>query len=246
MMRTLLAELRKIITLRSTYIILGIMVALVLLFAGFIDGYRATAASLASPDMLSGEVTSAVSVTSVLLALVGLLLFAHEYRYNLIMYTLTSTRSRSQVLLAKILAVTLFVVPMVLFVSALSPLAAYAGAHLRGLHMVHQTFNYWDLLWRNVFFAWAYAMFALVFIALIRNQIGAIIVFFIVPGTVEGILSLLLKGNAKYLPFTSLASVLKVGAPGSMSPGHSALVASAYLVVLWIFTWIMFLRRDAN
>ena len=246
MMATLRAELRKIFTIRSTYIILGSILALIALFAGFIDGYRASATELAMPSLLTNEAINAVGTVSVLSALVGLLLFAHEYRYNTIMYTLTAARSRTRVLVAKIVAVTIFVVPVTILVGILSPLFAVLGMHLHGLHMVAQTINYGDILWRCLFFGWGYAMFALVFVALIRNQVGAIIIFFLAPGTIENIAGLLLKGNQKYLPFTALGTVLNTKAIPGTTPVNSAIIAACYMVVFWAAAWWAFARRDAN
>ena len=246
MIASLRSELRKIATVRSTYVILAAALALVALFAGFIDGYRATTDSLMSPDMLSGEVTSAVGFTGVLTAIVGLLSFAHEYRYNTIMYTLTSNRSRLVALIAKILAVTIFIVPATLILGALSPLLALAGLHLHHLHIVHQSLDYPNLIWRSLLFTWGYAMFALVFVALIRNQVGAIVAFFIIPGTVENLLGLLLKDNQKYLPFTALGSLISDKSIGGSTPAHSAVVVACYMVAFWIIAGASFIRRDAN
>ncbi|HEY1645756.1 MAG TPA: hypothetical protein VGF75_05295, partial [Candidatus Saccharimonadales bacterium] len=99
---------------------------------------------------------------------------------------------------------------------------------------------------------WGYAMAGLVIAALLRNQIGAIIVLFVVPDTVEGLLSILLKNNTVYLPFSALHTMLGVGlnssnsAGPSISPLHALYVFLAYLVVAWLIAWYMFIRRDAS
>src|ERR1700690_121413 len=99
MRAALKAELRKLLTVRSTYFILIVVLLLEVLFAFYISGWRATATDLHSSGALSSAVTDAVTAVSIFSALVALLLFTHEYRYNTIMYTLTASNSRSRVLL---------------------------------------------------------------------------------------------------------------------------------------------------
>ena len=91
-------------------------------------------------------------------------------------------------------------------------------------------------------------MAGLLIAALVRNQVGAIITLFIVPDTVEGLLSLLLKKNAVYLPFSSIHAVIGQGLNynNSITAGHAALLFSGYLIIGWLIVWVLFLRRDAN
>lgn len=241
------AELRKLLTVRSTYIYVAFSVAIAVLFAGFGEGYKATSASLHGSGLLAGEVTSAVSFVSVIAALVGLLLFAHEYRFNTIMYTLTASNSRTKVLVAKIFAVSAFSLVFTLFMAVLSPLLTLAGVHLHGLHMVAQSIPYANLAWRCLFYGWAYAMLALVIAALIRNLVGAIVVLLLFPAIVENLASLLIKENVKYLPFKALDGVLQTSDRGAvLTPTHAVVVVAAYLIGLWLIAWVLFLRRDAN
>ncbi|MEO6513156.1 MAG: hypothetical protein ABIR37_00570 [Candidatus Saccharimonadales bacterium] len=238
------AEFRKLLTVRSTLFIFLIGLALVTLFAGFIEGYRGTPPELLNPFKLMSEVTGAVSVVGILAAITGLLLWAHEYRHLTIMYTLTSSNNRSKVLLAKVIVVTVYALLFTAVLTTLSPLLTIAGAHLHGHDLGPQMFYYRDIIWRTLFYGWAYGMLGLMLAGLIRNQIGAIVVLFIVPSMVEGILTLLLKSNAIYLPFTALGSV--VNKNPQLSYTKAAAVFMIYLVVGWLITWILFLRRDAN
>src|SRR5258706_14974622 len=104
MMGTLKSEVRKILSLRSTYVILGFEVAMNLLFAFYVTGWRLDAQSLASSSFLASQVNSSINALGLFGALVAMLLVTHEYRYNTIVYTLTANRSRSQVWLAKFIA----------------------------------------------------------------------------------------------------------------------------------------------
>jgi ABC-2 type transport system permease protein len=250
MMNTLKAEFKKLLSVRSTYIIIILSLVIVIFYAGYIQGFRASQTDILNRGLLASEVTGAVGIITVLFSIIALLLFAHEYRYNTIMYSLTSSNSRSKVLLSKILAITVFSVIFTVFIGVFSPLMTAAGLHLKGLHLVPQTLHYGSLLWTSLLYGWGYSMWALVIVALIRNQVGSIVVFFIVPGSVESLLGLLLKNNVKYLPFTALQGVLNDPdnhrSLSTLTPGRSAIVAVAYLVGAWIVAWVLFLRRDAN
>jgi ABC-type transport system involved in multi-copper enzyme maturation permease subunit len=100
------SELRKVFTVRSTYVILLLVLALEVFFAFYSSGWHIDAADLHNPDTLANDVTAAVNVVAVFGALIAVLLFSHEYRYNTIMHTLTLSNSRSKVLFAKIFVIT--------------------------------------------------------------------------------------------------------------------------------------------
>lgn len=253
MIASVKSELRKLFSVRSTYLISGFVFLMVFFFAFYIEGIKTSPEALMSPNRLASEVTSAILAVSVFISLVGLLLMSHEYRYNTIMYTLTSSKSRTRTLFAKIIAVSAYAITMSLIVIVLSPILTYLGVHVKGLSLVNQIIPAGNLLWRCLFYGWGYAMAALLIATLVRSQIGAFAAVFLLPVAVESLLALVLKSNAVYMPFTALSQV--VGTPGgehgpqlaaSLSPGKGALVFTAYLVVGWIVAWVLFLRRDAN
>lgn len=253
MIASLRAEFRKLLTVRSTYVILGIALLAMLFFAFYINGFRAEPKLLLNPKHLAQESTQAMNALAFFFSLVGLLLLAHEYRYNTIMYTLTASNSRSRTLFAKVIAVSCFALLASLLTAILAPALAWLGVQLAGHQLAPQIIPLGDTLWRCLFFGWGYAMIALLLITLMRNQIGAIVTLFMVPITAEPLLSLLLKTKTVYLPFMSLSQVLAIpgvdAAPqgsGSLTPLHGAMVFSLYLVVGWIVAWVLFLRRDAN
>jgi ABC-type transport system involved in multi-copper enzyme maturation permease subunit len=248
MIPTLKAEFRKLLSVRSTYYMLGFVLLIAVFFAFYASGWKLDKTDLLNPNTLSGDVTSAISVVSIIVALIAVLLMSHEYRYNTIMYTLTSSNSRGKVLLAKILAVSCFSVVFTLCIGALSPLLSLLGIHAHHLKLVPQTIHYGSLVWQSLFYGWGYAMAGLVIATLVRNLVGAIVTLLIVPGTVESLLGLLLKKNTVYLPFTALDKVIGQGMNynKAITPLHAALVFSGYLIVAWAVAWTLFLRRDAN
>jgi ABC-2 type transport system permease protein len=239
------AEFRKLFTVRSTYVILGLSLLLEIFFAFYVSGIKAKQEVFASPDYLASQAGSAISTLGLIAGLAAVMLITHEYRYNTIMYTLTSSKSRLRVLLAKFCAISVFAVVFAAIYGALSPLLAGLGAHVHGLDVVNQQFDVWPLIWHNIFAGWAFVMFVSIMATIIRSQVGAIAAVFLVPGTVEQLLGLLLKQNQVYLPFSSLNVLFNDGRQ-AITPEHAALVACAYLVVGFTVTALLFVRRDAN
>jgi ABC-2 type transport system permease protein len=252
MMATLKAEFRKLLSVRSTYFILLFVLLLIIFFGFYVSGWKLDKAGLLNPNALANDVTDAISFVSIFAALIAVLLMTHEYRYNTIMYTLTSSNSRSKVLLAKILVISSFSIVFTLGVGVLSPLLSFLGIHAHHLKLVPQTFHYGSLVWHGLFYGWGYAIAGLVIASLVRSQVGAIVTLLIVPTTVESLLGLLLKHNTVYLPFSSLNQVVGSGSSmrdpssGHLSPGKAAGVYCIYLVIGWIVAWTLFVRRDAN
>lgn len=249
MIQSIRSELRKLLTVRSTYVIIALCLAVVIFFAFYLEGYRQTA-NVRDPGLLAREITSAANALGIFIAIAGILLMTHEYRYNTIMYTLTASRGRTQTLLAKIIVISLFAVALTLLVCTLAPLLTYLGIQAKGLDIVPQNIPYADVYWRVAFYGWAYSMIALLISALIRNQVGAFAVFLLFPIMAESLLTLLLREKAIYLPFTAMNTVLSTfsQSPGSstLTPERAALVTLGYLVVGWAIAWFLFLRRDAS
>lgn len=253
MTATLKAELKKLFTIRSTYYvsIFALLLAAFIMFyaVGFKQTPRDT--SLFVESTLTGFGSMALFA-----AIVSLLLLGNEYRYNTIIYTLSSARSRSKVLLSKIVIVMTYalVYTTVLMVVALGML--WAGVAASGHPIPHQDINYLVYYGKVLFYAEAYVIAALLFVALLRNVIGAIAVLLLLPGTIETLLSLLLKHNSVYMPFTALSQVIQAPTfsdksnrltdAGHLSPIKGAIVFLIYLIIGWIIAWYLFLKRDAS
>jgi ABC-type transport system involved in multi-copper enzyme maturation permease subunit len=250
MMAALKSEFRKLLTVRSTYIITALVIVFVALISFYFEGWRLDAAALRDPTQLAGDVTGALNVT-VFGAIIAILLMTHEYRYNTIMYTLTSSNSRSKVLLAKFVTISVYALFLAALVGVLSPTLCYLGVHAHGHALIPQTIHYGDLAWRSLFYGWGYGMAGLLLAVLTRNQVASIVALFLIPDVVEQTLGyLLLKHNTVYMPFSALTQVINgpsTGPTGSnLSPAKAAGVYCIYLVVGWIVAWILFLKRDAN
>jgi ABC-type transport system involved in multi-copper enzyme maturation permease subunit len=252
MIDSLKAEVRKLLTVRSTYFILLFTLAIVVLVAGYGNGYRAITANLNDPGLLAGEATDAILVVGILLAVVGLLLVGHEYRYNTILYTLTSSNSRVKTLLSKFAVISVFIFVVTTVLTFIIPLCTIAGVHIAGKHLVPQTFPVWSVLWKTLFLGWGYSMYALILAAVIRSQVGSIVSFLLIPLVGERIIADIFSKSANYLPFQSLQSVVNSAAAAvrgtSQAPSrtHDIVVVLIYIVVGAIVSFVFFVRRDAN
>jgi uncharacterized membrane protein len=119
--------------------------------------------------------------------------------------------------------------------------------HLAHKHLGPQTFTIMPMLWHCLFCGWAYAMYAFILLMILRNQVGAIVTFLLVPLIGENILMLLLKHNSKYLPFTAAQSVIEpTGLGNHTTTLQAAVTVLVYVVVGLAISSILFIRRDAN
>ncbi|HEY4963835.1 MAG TPA: ABC transporter permease [Candidatus Saccharimonadales bacterium] len=257
---SLKSELRKLFSVRSTYILLGLALVYMAFYDFFIVGFRANAkhhgdffVNYHSHYYIFSEVARSGGISPPILfcSIVAVLLMAHEYRYNTIMYTLTASNSRSKTLLAKFLAVTGFAILFALFVEILSPSLAVLGMHVHHLSTTGQVFFYKQFFVRVLFYSWAYSTIGLLLAIFFRNLVAAIAALFLLPVAIEPLISLLLTTNQQqYLPFNAMTAVIDNGIlqPGAnqLSALRSALVVIVYLVVFWLIAWFSFLKRDAN
>ena len=250
-MRTLAGEFRKLLTVPSTYAAAALAFVVSAGMATYLAGSEATSEGLAERTFLATKVADTMAIVAILGAVVGVLVVTHEYRYNMLPYTLTATNDRNKVLAAKVAVVTTFAVVVSLGVDVVAVAASSLTAHLvHGHELAPQTLGYGDLLWRTVLYGWGYAIAGTAIALLVRNQVGAVVTAFVLFGPVEGILSSALGTYGYLLPFTALANVLgsKLSNEALTSVSHQQ-AALAFLVDITIAVsvgWLGFLRRDAS
>lgn len=249
---SLKSEFRKLLTVRTTYYITGIITIVVMFVAFYLEGWRLSSSSLHEPTQLAGDVTGALGL-SILGAVIAILLVTHEYRYNTIMYTFTNSNSRSKVLFSKFIVISAYALFLTALIGILSPVMSYLGVHAHGHAFAPQALHYWSLTWRSLFYGWGYGMAGMLFAFLTRSQVASIVALFLIPSAVEQLLGeLLLKHNSIYMPFSALTQVLNGPSldgrvtSSTMSPIKAAGVYCIYLVVGWLVAWALFMKRDAN
>jgi ABC-type transport system involved in multi-copper enzyme maturation permease subunit len=244
MLAAIKAEFRKLLTTRSTYFIFIFAFILELIFAFWANGYKVSPTMPQTPFFLQSQIMDAVSALALIGAFVGVLLVTHEYRYNTIMYTLTASNSRAKVLAAKIIVATAYALVFTVVMAALAPLLSYIGLSLHGYTLGPQTFYFASFVPHVLFYGWGFVMMGVLLSVLIRSQIGAFAALLLLPGLVEQLLTLVLKSNAVYLPFSAMNAVLHFDP--RLSSGEAVGVFMIYLVVGWLIAFILFKKRDAN
>ena len=250
-MPTLAAEFRKLHTVRSTYAVSLLAFLVTAGLATYLAGWHASYADLAEPTFLATRVADPIALVAIMGTVVAVLVITHEYRYNVLLYTLTATNNRSKVLAAKLAVVSTFAVVLAVGVDVLALAASSLAAHL--VHsdaLAPQTLGYGDLLWRTVLYGWGYAIAGFAIALLVRNQVGTLVTAVVLFGPAEGILSEVLGRYGYLLPFTALANVLgsKLSNEALTSVSHQR-AALAFLVDIAIALsvgWLGFVRRDAS
>lgn len=242
MMNVIKSELRKILTVRATYVVLAIS----LFLAGTISvanlmQLRATDAL----DVSAVELTllAGISLAGQLTAVYAIILMGHEYRYNLIFHTLTATNSRSLVLVAKILTSLLYSWVLTAMVVAIGYLVSSITLDAIVEQPPQQLINWAELAADSFVYVSAFTLIGLLLTVFFRSIVMPIVMIILVPSTIEPLLGLLLDDNQKYLPFASIQELIYPGVEADLL--RSVITISVYLVVGWAAGWYLFLRRDA-
>ena len=251
MVTAIKTEFLKLLTVRSTYIFTGLILALVTFLSIYVFGYQQASQKATSPTFVADTVYSMIGMIVIAVVILSILLVAHEYRYNTILYTFTLNRSRLKVLLSKVLVMMTYA----LFVGVVTIAIAYFGAKfglsLRGVSLSPQEIPLAQLAWQYLAYLWGYALVGIILAVIIRGLVGSIVAFFVIP-TAEGLLSLILKDNTKYLPFRSLdaiaAPVMTMPVPGFGNLANTTALAvfSVYLAIFGLIATLLFIKRDAS
>ncbi|QQS20127.1 ABC transporter permease [Candidatus Saccharibacteria bacterium] len=244
MIAAIRSEIRKLLSLRSTYIIFGLSLLFVMLMDGVVTGYNHVHLD---DTFVNWLITSTLQGTSFILGLIVLLQVTHEYRYNTIAYTLTLARRRTSVFLAKALVSSLAVlIGAVLFV-ATGVASGLIGLAASGASLPEQSILWGDILPKGSVYVWGAGMYALIIGFLLRNQVGAIVMYLFGTAIVEQLLSLLLKDSSGYLPFRALENSLLTGdIATTFTPEKSMAIVFGWIVAAGATAWLLFMRRDAN
>lgn len=289
MVPSLKSEFRKLLTVRSTYLVTGLVIFLTSLFTylGTTKTYEDVqkpaqqqsqqAASdsdksankqevRAEPKLTSNlpkeklllNLQDSVIPVSIFIGIVVILLMGHEFRYNTITYTLTSSNRRSKVFASKIIASATYVVVAALLAFLATIAATYVAVSIKGLYLPPQDLNWVYLFARYGGYILGYSLFGLAIITLIRNLTAGIVALLFLP-TLENIVASIMQSQnieaAKYLPYTVLGRVGDIVNSGVLTiqvesrpvtvPGAVAITA-IYVVGVLAVAWYLFLRRDAT
>lgn len=243
MIHTVKSELRKLLTVRSTYIISGLALLLAAFVNFWIIGYKDVGKAGTNSGVLSDSLLNTASTIGIFIAIVTILMVGHEYRYNTITYSLTSVNRRIKLFAAKYLVLLGFALGFIALTVLLGWACFSVGQSAAGIKTITQHISAWEVAWRSALLAVGMMTYAFIITFILRNLIGAIVLILILPSTVESLLSLLLKDNTRYLPYTALSNLTSLSAPRLTT---TLLTVGAYVVIGLAAAYWLFQKRDAN
>ncbi len=244
MLPSLKSEFRKLLSVRSTYLLITISLLLTVFISFWVFGFKDDNKAAINPTALTNVILATVSVASLFMSFLAVLLVGHEYRYNLIMYTLTGIRRRSDVFVAKLLAVNTVSLVVVSLLAVASIGLFSLGQNAAHINTVTQTVAATEVFWKSLVTILGSVTFAFIVTILLRNLIGAIVLVLVMPTTIEPLIGLLIKENAKYLPYTALNDLTSMS--DKVSYGFSIGVVTVYALIGIIVAYVSFLQRDAS
>jgi ABC-2 type transport system permease protein len=265
-------------TLRSTWWLsaASLLVTTMLAVAFTLTAGTSTAARLGvrhgagSPAVLGDQasfalvLSSAMQMTTLLVGLLGVFAFGHEYRHGTILPMLTSVPRRRSLAAAKLLGVALWaavVAVLCIAMSALVLLVIGRGRFAPGVGFADGRTA--RVVGGTIILVVLFSLVGLGLGWLLRNVPAAVSLLFVLPVAVEPILRVLLSVNAlhslagagRFLPFTAggqlVAYTTRVDPSvpeafrNDLSPLAGGLTFAAVVAVLLIISAVLFQRRDA-
>lgn len=249
-MKLLAAELLKLRTTRTPYVLLLVSTALAAAAtAGFVGSGALGEAE--DPPLSLGQ---AASFGTLFAAVVGILVVTSEYRHATVMTTFLAEPRRVRVLLAKLavsalagvaFAVAALVVAAAValpWLSARGESLELGGQALEGIGRVVLAFVLWAVVGAAVG-------------AVVQSQVGALVGLFVWVLVIESLVTVLAgllftsvgepDPVSRFLPGSALGGI--VGGEGNefvLRGGTAALLASGYAVILSLLGSISMTRRD--
>jgi ABC-2 type transport system permease protein len=228
------AEFRKLGTVRSTWLLLGIAQLIVI---GGVSGLMLQRDDATSLTAQRGALAH-VGLVSLFSLLVGILTTAGEYRHRTITDALLGAPRRPRLLLAKTVAAAVagLLFGVVASLTALVTTAIWLSAKGSGLSSGVGRTVFGGIGW-NV----AFAVLGVGLGALITNLMAAVAVALAWLALVEGIVAQLVGGAGRWLPFALGSALEDRGGPPQW---QAALALAGYAVVFVLAGTVATTRRD--
>jgi len=243
MLQLLKSEITKILTLRSTYIVVGVLVLLAAL-AGFVISGLAMPGNNSipvPPSVFTNAIHSALSLCIGIIAIITSFIVINEYRHNTIAYTVTASPSRMNVFFAKVIVGVAYGLAVGVVLSLVAVIAAAITLAINGHSVTGQEIDFGFFV-HHLLYVIFYSLVGVSLGFILRNTVILIVIIFALP-IVESLSSLVLKENSQYLPFTSIGSISASG-EAAASAGVIA-VALVYILGLLGSALYLFIKRDA-
>jgi len=245
-----MSELVKLRSTRMTYGILAVTLAITALeVAVDITTFSRSHAEFALTT--SGgmrNLIGAASRGSILLLILGILVFAGEYRHGTVTQVYLIEPRRSRVLIAKLIAMGIVGFVFSLFTSALTLAMAIPWLTSYNIAIAPQENRIATVLIGSVVAMTLYALLGVGVGALIRNQVAAIVGALVWLVVIENLIALLLPSAAKWLPGMSSTALVGASIPNAhlLSMWSGGIVFASYCVAFAIVGGVVASKRDVS
>jgi ABC-2 type transport system permease protein len=255
MIAAIRAELIKFRSVRSSIVLLCFIVAAALLVAVLVGSLGPTTNLDNGPLSAVGFLLGGLQISSLLIAVLAVLMVTQEYRFSTIRATFAANPHRLQVYLAKILTTTLLTGGAALALMAAS-LGIGGGIYqARGGSIPWGTATLWRLVGGHVLIMVAFGLACLGIGAIVRSSAGAIVVAMVWPIVVEpvafGLLSVFKRESwTKYIPYQAGQQVTSIAGRGEDTVARFAPWTGFAYFCVWAIAlvalggWLL-QRRDA-
>ena len=234
----LAAEVRKLSTARTTWILTAIGAVFAGVGAGFFLFEEEFSGPFTGSDPQVAAAIDQVGGMSVIVLVVGVLSLTTEFRHATIGRTLQITPSRTRVLAAKLAVGAVY--GLVYFVAALAVVAVLIAIAASGTDLQFGS-AVRDALWQGPVGLALTAVFGVAVGALLRSQVVAITVSLVYVMLVETLVNQFAPSVARWLPFQALnALFLSEEAMGQMPEGMVSPLAPATALGVFVAYVVVF------
>jgi ABC-2 type transport system permease protein len=235
------SEMLALRSLRTTYLlpiaVLGLVALITLATTEDIGS-----AGVTTPDQLREPfVVSAGILGAILVAVFAVIRVGGEYRYETISQRFLAA-SRARVLIAKLVTFVAIAVVLGALATGVGLAITQPSVAAKDLTLDYSGAELAQLFGSVLLGVALFAMLGVATAFICRSQsAGLLIVLGLFPA--EKIVGLVIGGDASYMPYGLLQSLLD---QGEASPGLAAALLSAEVAVLVAAAWIMIRRRDVT
>lgn len=261
-------EWRRLWTIRSTYWLIAITLAIQAVFTVVAAWGARAGGDVDREEVVSQIVTLGASfgysplITAYIIAMFGVFSFGHEYRYGMIRATLTAIPDRTAVFVAKAVVTTLLAGVLSLVCCLIGMVAALVFLDTDG---ALASSGVWNVVLGATLYTMLFGLCGLAVAGLVRNQTGALALILLFPLVIESVLGVILRlvanladnnvdAIAKVFPFDAGAQMFarpsaelidEVLGYEPFGPVAGGLILVGFTAALLGAAYALFRRRDA-
>lgn len=228
-MNLVAAEIRKLTTVRTTWVLTLVGVLLVGVSVGFLVFEQEFTGVFSGTDAEVGSAIGQIAGNSVIVLVVAIMLITTEFRNGTIGRTLQLVPSRSRVLLGKL--VVGFLYGVAFFVVGLVVVTPFVLFGADTLELGSATV---DAIWQCIVALGLTAILGVALGALIRSQVVAVTVSLVWVFVVEPLVNAFFPAVGRWFPFQLLNALFVTEEMVEMGMGMSAPVDTTVALVLFL------------